>query len=168
MFRIYLTNLGKYNEGYLIGRWIDLPCSGEDLETVLKEIGIDGENYQEYFITDYENDFDIEVEEYDAISKLNELAKKLEELEDYEIKIFRAYMYQGYNVEYALDHLDDACIYYNCDSMTDVAEQYCEECGILDSIPENLRYYFDFETYGRDMSFEGTFVFIDNDCIELF
>jgi len=53
--------------------------------------------------------------------------------------------------------------------MTDVAEQYAEETGLLDSIPENLRYYFDFEAYGRDMRIEGTFVFTNNgNCVQIF
>lgn len=29
MFNIYVTNLGKYNEGYLIGEWVSLPTSNE-------------------------------------------------------------------------------------------------------------------------------------------
>lgn len=29
---IYLTNLGKYNEGYLVGEWVHLPVSSDDLK----------------------------------------------------------------------------------------------------------------------------------------
>ena len=36
MLKIYITNLGKYNEGELVGKWVELPC--EDLDEVLKEI----------------------------------------------------------------------------------------------------------------------------------
>ena len=32
MFRIFLTNLGKYNEGILIGKWVDLPCDNLEEE----------------------------------------------------------------------------------------------------------------------------------------
>lgn len=28
---IYLTNLGKYNEGELVGEWVELPVSDEEL-----------------------------------------------------------------------------------------------------------------------------------------
>ena len=39
---------------------------------------------------------------------------------------------------------------------------------LITSIPENLRYYFDFKAFGRDMSFEGHFVFTDSgNCIEI-
>lgn len=40
MLRIYLTNLGKYNEGMLVGEWVDLPVSEEELEKVFKRIGV--------------------------------------------------------------------------------------------------------------------------------
>lgn len=35
------------------------------------------------------------------------------------------------------------------------AEDYAESTGLLDGIPENLRYYFDFEAYGRDARLNG-------------
>ena len=44
MLRIYLTNLGKYNEGQLIGEWVELPCTDEELEAVKERIGISDEN----------------------------------------------------------------------------------------------------------------------------
>ena len=52
MMNIYLTNLGKYNEGQLIGEWVELPVSNEELQKVFERIGIN-EEYEEYFITDY-------------------------------------------------------------------------------------------------------------------
>lgn len=84
MLRIYLTNLGKYNEGMLIGEWVDLPVSEEELEKVFKRIGINDE-YEEYFITDYESDIDgLKVGEYENVDDLNELAEALEDLDSEE------------------------------------------------------------------------------------
>ena len=51
----YVTNLGKYNEGELVGKWLDFPTTQKEINTVLKEIGIDGIRYEEIFITDYES-----------------------------------------------------------------------------------------------------------------
>lgn len=31
MLKIYLTNLGKYAEGYLIGEWVELPITDDEL-----------------------------------------------------------------------------------------------------------------------------------------
>ena len=38
--KIYLTNLGKYNDGELVGEWISLPISEEDLNAVFDRIMI--------------------------------------------------------------------------------------------------------------------------------
>ena len=38
MAAIFLTNLGKYNEGYLQGEWLDLPCTDEKLEETKREL----------------------------------------------------------------------------------------------------------------------------------
>ena len=169
MLNIFITNLGKYNEGELVGEWVKLPVSEEELEAVFERIGIN-EEYEEHFITDYETDITgLKVGEYDSIEDLNELAETLEDLDEYEREIVEAMISEGYDLEEALEKKDDCMIYYDCNDMTDVAEQYAEETGLLDSIPENLRYYFDFEAYGRDMGIEGTFVFTNNgNCVQIF
>ena len=60
-------------------------------------------------------------------------------------------------------------IYYNCSDMEDVAMEYVEETGLLHDVPDNLKYYFDYKAYGRDMDIEGTFIFTDNgDCIQIY
>ena len=175
MFRVYITNLGKYNEGELVGKWLDLPC--DDIETELFSIGVseepdeNGRYYEEYFITDYENDYDYEVGEYDSLEELNEIAEELENLEDYEKEIFTACLNYSYSLEDALKVVNDGdyIIYSNCTDMTDVAYQYIEETGMLNSVPENIANYFDYEAFGRDLGIEGTFIFTDNgNCIELF
>ena len=167
MLRIYLTNLGKYNEGELVGKWVDLPTTN-GFEEHLEEIGIN-EEYEEWFITDYETDIaGLTIGEYDNIEELDELAETLEDLQDYDREVIEALISEGYCLEDALEKKDDCVVYYNCNDMTDVAEQYVEETGLLDSIPENLRYYFDFEAYGRDMGIEGTFVFTNNgNCVQI-
>ena len=169
MMKIFLTNLGKYNEGYLIGEWVNLPIDDEELEEVKKRIGIN-ELYEEWFISDYETDIDgLEISEYDNIEELNEVAEALENLDETDLEIVEAMLEKGASIKEALDGKDDCMIYYNCDDMSDVAEQYCEECGLLDLIPENLRYYFDFEAFGRDMESEGTFVFTKyGNCVQIF
>ena len=53
MFNVFITNLGKYNEGELIGKWLSLPC--DDIVAELEEIGVVADSlYEEYFITDYQ------------------------------------------------------------------------------------------------------------------
>ena len=176
MLKIYVTNLGKYNEGFLIGKWLELPATEEEIEKTLEEIGISDEPdengiyYEEYFITDYETDMDgLKISEYSNIDDLNELAETIDDLDEDEKEIVNAIIGEGYSLEDAIDKKDDVMIYYNCSNMEQVAEDYAEQVGLLNDIPESLRYYFDFEAYGRDMSFEGHFVFTDNgNCIQIF
>ena len=73
----------------------------------------------------------------------------------------------GYSLEDAINRKDDVMFYSRCSIMAEVAEQYADETGLLDSIPDNLRNYFDFEAFGRDMSFEGEFIFYGNNCYEV-
>ena len=40
---IFVTNLGKYNEGYLQGEWIKLPVDQDELDNALVRIGINEE-----------------------------------------------------------------------------------------------------------------------------
>lgn len=170
MLKIYLTNLGKYNEGELIGEWVKLPISNEELEKVFERIGIN-EEYEEYFITDFESDFGYHVGEYDNLDELNEVAEKIEDLDEDQSEIVKALMHDlSYTVDEAIDKVTDGdyIIWSNCDDMTDVAYQMVEEYGYLNNIPENVARYFDYESYGRDLGFEGTFIFMDNgDCVEV-
>ena len=58
-FEAYITNLGKYNEGDLVGEWVKFPTTPEHLQEVFKRIGIGstdefGQPYEEWFITDYD------------------------------------------------------------------------------------------------------------------
>lgn len=169
MLRIYLTNLGKYNEGQLVGEWVELPVTKEELEKVFERIGIN-EEYEEYFITDYECDFGYQVGEYENLESLNELAETLDELEEDEERVVKAAIEYGYTLDEAIETANngDYRIYSNCNDMTDIAYQVVEECGYLDKVPETVSRYFDYESFGRDLGIEGTFIFLeDGDCIEL-
>lgn len=49
----FITNLGKFNEGEIVGEWINFPIKQEEFQKVLDRIGIN-ENYEEYFFSDYD------------------------------------------------------------------------------------------------------------------
>lgn len=167
MLKIYLTNLGKYNEGELIGKWIELPISDEDLEQVKKEIGIN-EQYEEWFITDFDTDISgLQVGEYDNLSELNEIAERIDALDDGEREIVEALMNDGYTLEDAIGALDDCIFYSDCNSMEDVAYQIVNECGYLENVPDTVARYFDYEAFGRDLDIEGHFIETENGIVEV-
>ena len=81
-FEAYITNLGKYNEGELVGEWVKFPTTSEDLKKVFERIGIGskddfGNPYEEWFISDYDCYVDGLYEmlgEYESLDELNYLA----------------------------------------------------------------------------------------------
>ena len=88
-----------------------------------------------------------------------------------ELIAFQAYLEQyANNMEQALEEVRQGNyrIYYNCDNMEDVAYQVVNDCGLLDGVPEEVKIYFDYEAYGRDMEINGTFIQIDNSFVELY
>ena len=57
MFEAYVTNLGLYPErGAGAGEYLKFPTTVEEVQTLFSRIGIDGKQYEEYFITDYDSD----------------------------------------------------------------------------------------------------------------
>ena len=53
--RVWVGNIGRYNEGVLEGAWATLPMRETDLDAFLRDrVGIDGVRYEEYRIDDYE------------------------------------------------------------------------------------------------------------------
>lgn len=165
LVRIFLTNLGKYNEGELIGKWVEINENSEmdDFEEYFKEIGIN-EEYEEYFITDYEAPF--EIGEYDSIDSI---VKKCEQCSE----IIRGNgiseeVLKSLLQECDIEDLVNADIYLHSGvfSMADIAEEYVDEFYNLDKM-YNLAYYIDYEKLGRDMALEGYFVETKEGMVEI-
>lgn len=156
-FRVFITNLGKYNEGELVGKWLDLPC--DDIEEELASIGVaDDSQYEEYFITDYENDWDYPVDEYEDLWQLNELAEQLADVDDKGDGDWLAAFIEaggiearGCNFAYAIKHYEDSTFYPEMD-LEDVARNIIEEGYDLPEIAER---YFDYDAFARDLGYDG-------------
>ena len=160
--KIFITNLGKYTEGYLIGKWVKLPISEDRLDEVLKAIGIN-EYYEEYFITDYENEIiglgDV-ISEYSSVQALNELAQRLEDLSDDEAdKLGAVLEYEACRsvseVLELLDKLDEFDLLTDVTDDEELGYYYAEEYRCID-IPEHIQPYFDYEKFGRDVRLQSS------------
>ena len=167
--RIYITDLEAYNNGHLVGSWLDLPMDEELLAVAMEEVLYRGRNeckdkhhHEELFITDYEAD--ITISEYDNIYRLNELAERLEGMSNDDLLKFKLLSYEGYNEREVLTNgLDsyDVDIYdYSSDtSFTDVYELLASELvseGLFGAIPPYLENYIDYSAIGRDLSYDYT------------
>jgi antirestriction protein len=149
-----------------------LPATTEEICAAYDEIGVaDGTMYEEAFISDYETDINgLSISEYASVDDLNELAEELEDFDEYELEAFGAMLDYGYATDEALQKVQDNeyRMYDGCCSMAEVAEMYADETGLLNSIPDDLRCYFDFEAFGRDMDGNSHFIETDSGYIEIF
>ena len=151
LLNIFITNLGKYNEGELIGEWVELPVTDEELEAVYERIGIN-EQYEEVFITDYETDLEgLKIGEYDNIEELNELIKELDELDEYDLEKVEAIL-EAYSsdIKSAIENIDNYT-YYSGMSLDDLAYELVEEMNL----PEFAERYFDYDAFARDLELDG-------------
>ena len=71
--RVYIVNLGTYNEGNPIGGWFTCPVDEDEVADHLELNGA----YEEYAIHDYELPF--EIAEYTPLEELNRLCEMAEE-----------------------------------------------------------------------------------------
>lgn len=159
LFEAYITNLGKYAEGQLVGETLKFPTTTEEVQDLLKRIGVDGVRYEEFFITSFDGDVlglcDY-LTEYENLDELNHLAKLLEELNEGELATFEAALDAGEHTSSVADminlvrNLDCYDLYPSISDDEMLGRTYVEELELLD-VPENLRNYFDFEAYGRDV-----------------
>lgn len=166
--RLWVGNLGRYNEGTLEGDWLSLPVNDpEEIDVFLWNIGVDPER-DEYFIADVDGDIPYsKIGEYANVHELNDM---LDGYQDIDEDAFKAALEYGYCLEEALEVVNNGnySVYSDCSDMAEVAEQFLEMSGDLDRLPDRLRYYFDYEAYGRDMEIEGNFVYYNGDYYEFF
>lgn len=160
--QVWIGNLGKYNEGYLVGDWFDLPIDYDDMA---ERIGLN-ERYEEYGIFDTD-DFPCEVGEWTSVEELNEMYEMFEELPDYVLDNLDEFIGIFGSLKNLVEHVNDIILYSGCDTMGEVAEVLLEESGRLDEIPEDLQYYFDYEAYGRDLWIAGTFISTEKGMCEV-
>ncbi len=173
-FAAFITNLGKYNEGELVGEWVKFPTTAEEMKEVFKRIGIGqkddfGNPYEEWFITDYDCYVDglyDKLGEYENLDELNYLASKLDEMSDSEYAQFQAGMEMGdhcgslQEIINLTENLDCYEIYPNIEDYDDLGRYYIDELEVM-QIPEHLQNYIDYEAYGRDVAMDENGSFTD-------
>ena len=150
LFEAYITNLGKYNEGELVGETLKFPTTTEEVQGLLKRIGVDGVRYEEFFITSFDGDvlglYDY-LTEYENLDELNHLACLLSELDQSELEKFEAVIDSGEHTSSVADLINLA------EDDETLGRIYVEDMEAID-VPEHLLNYFDYEAYGRDIRLE--------------
>lgn len=157
LFEAYITNLGKYNEGELVGKTLKFPTTPQEVQALLKDIGVDGIRYEEFFITSFDGDvlglYDY-LGEYENLDELNHLACLLSELDQGELEKFEAVIDGGSHTSSVAglinltQNLDCFEFYPDIEGEEDLGRYFTEDLAI----PAELKDYFDYEAYGRDVS----------------
>ena len=154
----YLSNLGKYTEGRPMGEWVSFPTTAEHLKEVFDRIGIDGKNYGELHITEYQSSIAglagklTELESLDELNYLSELLKM--QFDDDREKFAAAIAYGDHtrdlqDIINLAQNLDCYWIYPSVKTEEDYGHYLIEELDELE-LPEEAKNYFMYEEYGRD------------------
>lgn len=173
-FAAFITNLGKYNEGELVGEWVKFPTTAEEMKKVFDRIGIGqkddfGNPYEEWFITDYDCYVDglyDKLGEYESLDELNYLASKLDEMSRGEYEQFQAAMEIGdhtgsvQEIINLTENLDCYDVYPDIHDYDDLGRYYIDELDAM-QVPEHLKNYIDYEAYGRDVAMDENGTFTD-------
>ena len=192
--KLYIANLGKYNEGELVGDWINLPFTDDEWTQLMDKIHICHDDkkyynacgcpYEEIAIHDFETDFPYSFGEYedinrinDAIYSFNEYAKNKDKSTILEIMG----AVKEYNSETNLCTLIDKVIevinagdfrmFTDVDDMSDIARIYISERDdvINNTIPQVFLQNFNYSMYGEVLETEGNFYWPStHTCIEFY
>ncbi len=169
-FAAFITNLGKYNEGYLVGEWLEFPTTAEKVNEVLKKIGIGskdefGNPYEEFFITDYDDYTDCHLSEnageYASLDELNMLATLLDDMSSFDYKMLCAVLESGMfgskpcDIINIINSIDVFILHEDIFDNSDYGHYVVQE-GLIE-VPECLEPYIDYEALGRDWTYDGTF-----------
>jgi len=155
--RVYLANLRKYNEGQLVGKWVDLPQ--DDIEEALKFT----DNGDEWLVHDHEG-FSFEVGEVGPaeVVKLNEYAQLVDEDEGKAACAgFILYQYPNTKWEDVMRQVEEEAVeFYAGQTLEDMAGEILD--SDLDSLPpgyekvkERISMYFDYSSLAHDLELEG-------------
>lgn len=153
--KIYIANLGKYNEGELVGEWFTLPI--DDISEALETIGVVPNTCcEEYAIHDFETSIPgLKIGEYESLENLNAQAERLEGLDEYDIKKLCAIVeVETSEIKTALDYLEDNYEFYEGFDLKELAEEFVAE-GCFGSVPDSIQGYIDYDAIVRDMEIEG-------------
>ncbi len=176
---VYAQNLAYYNEGEIIGGWLDLPTTKEEIDDYLSEVVRIDEEHEEYEIADIDDcPFEYEIIQWADLHKLNNLAIIYSSLDEKELEMVNAYC-ENIESNLGIDEIINICLqtdripYYEYDSQFNgygsneekMGLTIANETGLLDTLQKlGVQDYFDFERYGEEFGFD--YQLLDNGYLE--
>ncbi|OQS44837.1 antirestriction protein ArdA [Chromobacterium haemolyticum] len=134
-------------------------------ENVSKETGLPVEEYEIQLIDGYADDeFAFEAMKVNQcnIEEFFEAAERVSELvEDEKAAVKYLMQHLQKSFEEALEECEDISIYRG--TLTEVGMELAEASSLLDGVPDEVSRYFNYESYARDIEFNGGLVEIEDD-----
>lgn len=184
-FSAFIENLNARNNGKLIGEWVNFPATEEEIDDILNLIGCTDETgrlVNEYFVSDYDDDTGLDLflmlGEHASLEDVNELAEKLEEMEECDWDTLR-YVIEAFGHKEAYEVLinNELDEYY----VLPLEGSYADDDALvgralLDSgllwfdVPEGLERYLDESAIGRDFMMDtvGSIISDTENCRYLY
>lgn len=153
----FITNLRAYNEGFIIGKWLDFPVTDAALEEAKKSLHLEKDG--EFFFTDWTEigpNVSKHLNEYPNL----ELYNKLAEMDENEYDVIEA-LTSNLELNEVIDIVKDENfrVYPGCETMAEVAMEVAKEGGYLDNIPQEVKLHIDYEAWGEDLEINGAFYY---------
>lgn len=156
---VYVGTYKKYNEGSLFGMWMDL-TKFEDYEEFWMACRIlhKDESDPELMFQDFSGFPEAWYCEGSLGEATFEMIQRYAEMDDDKKSAFKAFMDckgSGRDEE-VFDDFED-CFEGAFDDEEDFARYIADECCMLDNVPDNIKEYFDYKAFARDLFFDYTF-----------
>ena len=165
--RAWVGCLGCYNNGELVGEWIDGAECGDLVGAGLARSGVYGSGNpaefcprcgsDEFWVMDHEGLPAAVLSGECSPSQFADLAEAWETVESPEM--VAAYLgnmgetVTAENLAKLIEQAQDA--YTGYETVLEYAESYLEDSGLLAEVPETLRYYIDTQAFARDLVLGG-------------
>lgn len=159
--RIYVTCLASYNAGKLHGCWIDATQDADEIMAEIRDMLADSPepNAEEWAIYDYEGFGCIDIDEFEDVEYVAELARCLDAHGEAFELWFENGCAEGLSPDEWEQAFEDAYLGEHEDK-----EAYAESLyqGLLSQVPEPLKYYIDWSGVARDLELSGDVWFADS------
>lgn len=156
--RAWVGCLACYNDGRLVGQWVDGLEAGElTTEELHASEGVTVDPtygpHEELWIMDHEGYGPALSGECSPV-EAQRVAEALDSIDEHQRDAFAAWLDHVGDLEDALGTFTDAYL-GSWDSVLEYAWEYVESSGVLDDVPELLARYFDCSAFARDLELGG-------------
>ena len=181
-FSVFVQNLAYYNEGKIVGGWLDLPQEPEEIEKYLKDIVKVDDEHEEYEVADIENfNFEYKAVQWENLRKINNLAIIYSMLDKTQREAVLGY-YNNIDNNLSINEIINICIqadkipyynyyfegmsnFHNISNDEKIGRTMAEVNGLYDILEKNkVENFFDFERYGEQFSYN--YELLENGYIE--